>query len=857
MDLYVLAEFVIVLAASVVIIFLSHKLRLPSVVGFLLTGVLIGPGGLSLIKNTGTVDVMAEIGVVMLLFTIGLEFEPARLKRIQRDFWAGGGLQVSLTVSATVIVLLLLRLPLREAFFYGFLVSLSSTAVVLKILGDRGETDSPQGRISLGILIFQDVAIVPMIALVPVLADAGGVSVGAIALRFGLSAAAIAAAFVLARKLMPPILHLVVKTRIREVFLIATLFLCLGMALLTSSLGLSLALGAFLAGVLLAESEYSHQVVSDVLPFKDVFNSLFFISVGMLLDVGAVTAFLPAVLGLVAGIIVLKASIVVLTAGLLGYGSRIAVLTGLALAQVGEFSFVLAGVGRANGFLKGDIFQAFIASSILTILATPLLIHASPALAERGARKLRWKKRGGEAGAKSGRDLEGHVIIAGFGLNGRNLAHVLKESGIGYVILELNPVTVRAAAAEGEPIIFGDVSSPTILAEACVEKARGIVFAISDPAMTRRGVKAVKAINPAIFVIVRTRYAAETDDLLGLGADDVIPEEFETSIEIFTRVLERVPRAAQRRRRPGQGPARRMLRDAPGSLQRGPACGGEDRRPAGGRDGGDLFRRQGRLARRKDARRAGPPRPDRRDRHRRRPRRGVLHRPGSGFRDPGTGHAGPRRQSPGHRPGLPLPGDGRVGEGGDHRMRAERRASELWPSLLLLGPTGSGKTPLGEELERRGLGGRPCVHFDFGANLRRLVAGSDYSGLLEAVDLDRIRLSLATGALFEDRDMPMIVRILRSFVEARGLRPGTLLVLNGLPRHVARPEAWPGPSRSNGSSCSKRRLRSSWNASGSTREATGRVGPTIRSRRSGSVWRITGSEHVRFSIITERKASPC
>ncbi len=544
MSLHVLGEFVVVLAASVVIIFLSHRLRLPAVVGFLLTGVLIGPGGLSLVKNTATVDVMAEIGVVMLLFTIGLEFEPSRLRRIQRDFWAGGGLQVSLTVSATVAVLLFLEIPLREALFYGFLVSLSSTAIVLKILGDRSETDSPQGRISLGVLIFQDVAIVPMIALVPVLANAGAVSVGSVALRFGLSAAAVAAVFLLARRLMPSVLHLVVRTRIREVFLLATLFLCLGMALLTSSLGLSLALGAFLAGVLLAESEYSHQVVSDVLPLKDVFNSLFFISVGMLLDTGAVAAFLPTVLGLVAGIIVLKAAVVVLTVGLLGYGSRIAVLTGLALAQVGEFSFVLAGVGRANGFLQGDIFQAFIASSILTILATPLLIQASPVLAERGARAFRWRKRTAGEEGPTARRLEGHVIIAGYGLNGKNLAHVLKEAGIGYVILELNPVTVKAAAAEGEPIVFGDVSSPTILREACVGKARGIVFAISDPAMTRRGVKAAKALNPGLFVIVRTRYASETDELIGLGAGDVIPEEFETSIEIFTRVLEKyhVPR---------------------------------------------------------------------------------------------------------------------------------------------------------------------------------------------------------------------------------------------------------------------------------------------------------------------------
>ena len=539
MSLYVLQEFVIVLAASVLIITLSQKLRLPSVVGFLLTGVLIGPGGLSLVKNTETVNLLAEIGVVMLLFTIGLEFEPARLKRIRRDFWAGGGLQVLLTTSVTVLIFVPLKFPLREALFYGFLVSLSSTAVVLKILADRGETDAPQGRISLGILIFQDIAIVPMIALVPVLANAGGFSLGAVGLRFGLSALAIATAFVLARFLMPRVLHLVVRTRVREVFLIATLFIVLGMALLTSSLGLSLALGAFLAGVILAESDYSHQVVSDILPFKNVFNSLFFISVGMLLDVPAVWEFRSLVLLLVAAILVVKFAVVVLTAGLLGHGSRIALMTGLALAQIGEFSFVLAGVGRDNGLLAGDIFQAFVASSILTIVATPFLIQAGPALAARGERALPWKKRAVRDAARPVCDLSGHVIVAGFGLNGRNLAHVLKEAGIGYFIIELNPLTVREAAAEGELIIFGDVSSRTILEEAGVRRAKGIVFAISDPFVTRRGVKAVRELNPDVFIIVRTRYASEVEELLKLGADDVIPEEFETSIEIFTRVLEK------------------------------------------------------------------------------------------------------------------------------------------------------------------------------------------------------------------------------------------------------------------------------------------------------------------------------
>ncbi len=545
MHVPLLEELVILLAVSVLVVFISQKAKIPPVVGFLLTGVLIGPGGLSLVKDTATVNVLAEIGVVMLLFTIGLEFEPARLKRIQRYFWAGGGLQVTLTTAAcTGLLAAFFGLGFREALFYGCLVSLSSTAVVLKILGDRGETDSPQGRISLGVLIFQDIAIVPMLALVPVLADNGGVSVGAIVLRFGLSAGAIAAVFFPARLIMPRVLHIVVKTRIREVFLIATLFICLGMALLTSSLGLSLALGAFLAGVLIAESEYSHQVVSDILPFKDVFNSLFFISVGMLLDVGAVWKFKLTVLGLAAAVFLLKTFVVVLTVRILGYGSRIAVLTGLALAQIGEFSFVLAGVGRANGFLAGDVFQAFIASSILTILATPFLIQASPGVAERGARTLRWKRGAVDEAAKPGCDLADHVIIAGFGLNGKNLAHVLKEAGIPYVILELNPVTVRDAAAESEPVIFGDVSSPVILEEARIRRAKSIVFAISDPKMTRRGVKAARLLNPDVFVIVRTRYASEVDDLLKLGASDVIPEEFETSIEIFTRVLEKyhVPR---------------------------------------------------------------------------------------------------------------------------------------------------------------------------------------------------------------------------------------------------------------------------------------------------------------------------
>jgi len=372
MNLMIFKELVILLAASIIIITISHRIKIPSVVGFLLTGILIGPGGFSLVKDTETINVLAEIGVVMLLFMIGLEFTLDRLKRIQRNFWVGGSLQVLITTSAALLILVVLKVPARDAVFYGFLISLSSTAVVLKILSDRGETDTPQGRISLGILIFQDMAIVPMIALVPVLANVRSASPSAILIRFLLSGGSIAAVFAIARYIMPRVLHLVVGTRIREVFLITSLFVCLGMAWLTSSLGLSLALGAFLAGVIISESEYSHQVVSDILPFKDVFNSLFFISVGMLLNTAVVWRSGLLVVGLVLSILVLKTLIVVLTVRILGYSSRIALITGLALAQIGEFSFVLASVGRANGLLPGNIFQVFLSFSKNRMLIIPL-----------------------------------------------------------------------------------------------------------------------------------------------------------------------------------------------------------------------------------------------------------------------------------------------------------------------------------------------------------------------------------------------------------------------------------------------------------------------------------------------------
>ncbi|HDT11712.1 MAG TPA: hypothetical protein ENN58_03115, partial [bacterium] len=422
--------------------------------------------------------------------------------------------------------------------FYGFLISLSSTALVLKIYSDSNQLESPQGNISLGILLFQDISLVPMIVISPLLVKTGDFSLAAVLARFSISILAIVAVVIIARYFMPRILYFMIKTRVREIFLITSLFLCLGMAFLTSSFGLSLALGAFLAGIIISESEYSHQVTSEIMPFKDLFTSLFFISIGLLLDIQFAWTEKFTILTLVAIIILLKALIVILVVKIIGYPAHVAVICGLGLAQIGEFSFVLASVGKIIGLIPEEIFQVFIASSILTILATPFLFQISPVIVEKVGKVFNWKRKVHHDLGKKAGSLNNHVIIGGYGVNGRNLVRVLKETGIPYVIIELNPDTVRKTLQEGEPIIFGDISSREVLKAAEIKQARVVVFAVSDPKAIRAAVKIAKEMNKEIHIIVRVRFVAEIDELHKLGASQVIPEEFETSIEIFARVLQ-------------------------------------------------------------------------------------------------------------------------------------------------------------------------------------------------------------------------------------------------------------------------------------------------------------------------------
>ncbi len=540
-EITILRELIILLAVSLPITFLFHKIRLPALVGFLITGVLIGPHGQAFITETRVVKRLAEIGVVLLLFTVGLEFSLADILRSGRSFFIGGGLQISLTVVAVASIAFLFGYPVPQGVFFGFLAALSSTAVVLKMYTDRAELDTAHGRLATGILLFQDMAVVPFMLLLPLLAQTSGgpdIAAGPVLLSLGKAVIGLLAVFFAARMAVPFLLHQVIRLRNREIFFLLVVLLCLGTAWITNALGLSLALGAFLAGLIISESEYSHRIVADILPFRDYFASIFFISIGMLLQVGYFAEHWLFLIGLTTALAMTKTALMAGAALLLRYPLRSAILAGLALAQVGEFSFLLAQQGQLAGLIGGEAFQAFINTSILTLLATPFIIQAAPWFADRMGLLLPASPAQPETCS-----LKGHTIIAGYGLNGRNLARTLKATAIPYTVLEVNVDTIRSAREEGEPIIYGDITREDVLERAGASCARIIVFAISDFAATRAAIRIVRSLNPHIFILVRTRYAAEVDELLSFGADQVITEEFETSIEIFSRVLHqyRVP----------------------------------------------------------------------------------------------------------------------------------------------------------------------------------------------------------------------------------------------------------------------------------------------------------------------------
>ena len=524
MDIPLLPDIVAIFCLSIGVLLVCHQVKIPPIVGFLLTGVLCGPTALGLVQNPHAVELLAEIGVVLLLFSIGLEMSGEELMRLKRPVFVGGTAQVVLTVGAFMCLGVLTGQTWQQSMMYGFLASLSSTAIVLSRLQQKAQSESPQGRLDFSVLIFQDIAVVPMMLAIPILAGRGDTDLGGMLVSAGRTLVILVGGWVLARHVVPRIMQLVLRTRSKELMLMTVLGLCF-----------AIALGAFLAGLLLSGSEYSLNVLEGILPFKDVFTSLFFISVGMLLDVGFLVHHLDKVFLFAALLIFLKSILSLPPMLLVGYPLRVSILAAMSLAQIGEFSFVLARSAVNSGLMDNDGYQMFLAASIVTMMLTPTVMEIAPKVASFVSRHMHMPV-DEEAAAQRDESLKDHLIIVGFGVGGKHLARTAREAGIPYVILEMNPDTVSRYGGK-EPIHGGDASKPLVLEHFGIQSARVIAVVISDPSAVRAITAVARKLNPKVHIVVRTRFLGEVDALRRLGADDVIPEDFETSIEIFSRVL--------------------------------------------------------------------------------------------------------------------------------------------------------------------------------------------------------------------------------------------------------------------------------------------------------------------------------
>ncbi|MDQ1251195.1 MAG: monovalent cation:H+ antiporter-2, family [Euryarchaeota archaeon] len=550
-----LANVDIILGFAIFVLTIFYRFQVPPVLGFLVTGVLIGQSGLGILSlgsNGGGLS--SDLGVIFLLFTIGVDLSLKELWKMKKDLFLGGTFQIVFTTTLTLIVCTALGFSPATATFLGFLISLSSTAIVLKVLQERNEVYSLHGKTSLAILIFQDLAIVPLILLTPLLAGSSVSFEGSFSTVFLKGSLIILVFIVSAKFVVPRIFYYVGRTGNKELFLVSVVFICLTAAIFTYSIGLSLALGAFLAGILISGSQYSQQAMGNIVPLRDMFMSFFFVSVGMLLDIGYLRENLLIIIMASIFLIIVKSAASAATTILLGCPLRTTILTGVALSQVGEFSFVLSRLGVDYSLLSEETYQAFLAVAIITMGVTPLLMNASYKPADYIVKKVSSTPLGMRfvngiyseslAEEKIETGIKDHLIVVGFGFLGKTITKAAKTAGIPHVVIEANPDIVEEGKKIGEKIYYGDATLGAVLEHADVKNARVLIIGISDSAAVRKIVETAKELNPNVCIIAKVHDLKEMKHLNALGVDEIVPEEYETSVEIFVRLLEQylVPR---------------------------------------------------------------------------------------------------------------------------------------------------------------------------------------------------------------------------------------------------------------------------------------------------------------------------
>lgn len=542
-DFRLIVDLVLVLAVAACGGLLAALLRQPVLLGYLIGGMIVGPAGLGLIKEVIQVETLAQFGVAFLLFALGVEFSFAELKKVKAIALGGGGLQIALTILITVLVCGVTgawgTLPAKGVFL-GSILSLSSTAVVLKCLMERNETEMPHGQVMLGILVVQDLALGLMLAVLPALnqpAETIGIAVLTALLRIGLFAAGAVAAGIW---LIPPLLRMLARTESRELFLLGVVALCLGIALLTEYLGLSIEMGAFVAGLMISEVEYADQTLTYVEPLRDIFASLFFAAIGMLIDPVFLWNNLELILGLVALVFVGKFLIITPLVKLFRYPLKTALIVGLGLAQIGEFSFVLASEGQALGLVSRQIYLLILGTTAVTLVLTPFVLRLVPFLFN-FAESMPWLKPYLEEDQP--RDvseelpLKDHVVVCGYGRVGRNLVKLLQQHNLPVVVIDQSESRIQQLRDAGVSYVYGNCVSLHVLETAGVNHAKGMAIALPDPMSTRLCLKRALELCPELDLVVRATQDKNIEVLYQLGAKEVVQPEFEASLEMATHLL--------------------------------------------------------------------------------------------------------------------------------------------------------------------------------------------------------------------------------------------------------------------------------------------------------------------------------
>ncbi|MFH1700719.1 MAG: cation:proton antiporter [Candidatus Zixiibacteriota bacterium] len=541
-DFIYLQELLIILGFAIVVLFIFNRLKLPAIAGFILTGILLGPHAFKVINDAKHVELLAEIGVALLLFGIGSELSLSKLKRLWKLIVLGGLLQVGITSIITFLICRFFGLSDNQAVFIGIVLALSSTAIVLRGLQQRGEVDAPHGRLILGILIFQDFAVVPAMMILPLLVDRE-LDVSSFALTFLNSIAIIAIILFLALLIVPKLLKVIARTRQRQLFILSVFVICLGTAWLVTKSGASLAIGAFLAGLVVSGSEYRHQAISDMIPFREIFAGLFFVSIGMLLSPNLIFNNWAIVLLVLFFIILGKTLIVFLTAFFMRMPLRACVIAGLALAQVGEFSFILLNSVKGTNLISSSLENTLISSAILSMFLTPFVMSFGPKLAA-GIGKFKVYTKMMKINTVSNAHAEicnlcDHIIIAGYGFAGRELSLALKYHQIPFVVVDLNSQNIKNASEETGSALFGDITSEQVLERLGIDKALELVILINDTTASEHAVRVARNIAPDLHISVRIPYLLDVDSLIDAGANEVISSEQEAAVQVSSQVLKR------------------------------------------------------------------------------------------------------------------------------------------------------------------------------------------------------------------------------------------------------------------------------------------------------------------------------